>query len=153
MVTVAKTSVNASCTQKPRLRWQGPLEVTSIPPDAPSVLFVRLLGDPDTVKPVAVHWTRVKRFAGKEFSRTPQLTKSAQHDFGKFKIEEFTGWRVGPDGTVQLLVSWHGFESCDNTWEDIHQLIEDAPYRVRNFLAENANGHPPLQQVYDEAYE
>ena len=153
MVTVAKTSVNASCKTKPRLRWQGPLEVTSVPEGAPSVLFVRLLGDPPSVKPVAVHWTRLKRFAGKEFARTPQLIKSAQHDFGKFKIDEFVGWRVGPAGAVQLLVSWHGFEAHDNSWEDIDQLIEDAPYRVRNFLAENAEGHPPLQQVYDDECE
>ena len=89
MVTVVKTSVNVSCKTKPRLRWQGPLEVTSVPEGAPSVLFVRLLGDPPSVKPVAVHWTRLKRFAGKEFVRTPQLIKSAQHDFGKFKIDEF----------------------------------------------------------------
>ena len=41
----------------------------------------------------------------------------------------------------------------DDTWEDIAQLIEDAPYRVRNYLAENATGHPPLQKVYDAAYE
>ena len=153
MVTVAKTSVNASCTSKPRLRWQGPLEVTSVPAGAPSVLFVRLLGDPDTVKPVAVHWTRVKRFAGKDYTRTPQLLKSAQHDFAKFKIEKFVAWRVGPAGEVQLLVSWHGFQDHDDSWEDISRLIEDAPYRVRNYLAENAEGHPPLQQVYDNEYE
>ena len=129
------------------------MEVTSIPPGEPSVLYVRLLGDPDSVKPVGVHWTRCKRFAGKEFARTPQLVKSAQHDFAKFKIESLEGWRVGPAGTVQLLVSWHGFEEHDNSWEDIAQLIEDAPYRVRNYLAENATGHPPLQQVYDDSYE
>ena len=91
MVTVAKTSVNAKCTEKPRLRWQGPFEVTSTPPGEPSVLHVRLLGDPDTVKPVGVHWTRCKRFAVKEFTRTPQLIKSAQHDFAKFKIQSFEG--------------------------------------------------------------
>ena len=60
---------------------------------------------------------------------------------------------MGPEDTVQLLVSWHGFEAHDNSWEDISQLIEDAPYRVRNFLAENAEGHPPLQQVYDDECE
>ena len=60
---------------------------------------------------------------------------------------------MGPAGEVQLLVSWHGFEDHDNSWEDISQLIEDAPYRVRNYLAENAAGHPPLQQVYDAEYE
>ena len=56
-------------------------------------------------------------------------------------------------GTVQLLVSWHGFEECDNSWEDIANLIEDDVYRVRNYLAANAEGHPPLQEVYDAEYE
>ena len=116
-------------------------------------MYVRLLGDPDTVEPKAVHWTRVRRFAGKEYTATPALIKSAQHDFAKFKIEDFVAWRVGPKGEVQLLVSWFGFEDHDNSWEDISQLIEDAPYRVRNYLADNAEGHPPLQAVYDAEYE
>ena len=47
---------------------------------------------------------------------------------------------------MQLLVKWHGFEDDESTWEDIAQLIEDAKYRVRNYLAENAAGHPPLQE-------
>ena len=62
-------------------------------------------------------------------------------------------WRVGTKVQVQLLVAWHGFEDGDNTWEDIGRLLEDAPYRVRNYLAENAAGHPPLQKVYDEEFE
>ena len=54
---------------------------------------------------------------------------------------------------MELLVAWYGFEECDSTWEDIGRMIEDAPYRVRNYLAENADSHPPLQKVYDEEYE
>ena len=54
---------------------------------------------------------------------------------------------------MQLLVSWYGFEEDDNTWEDIGQVIEDNPYRVRNFLRQNAAGHPPLQKIYDEQYD
>ena len=54
---------------------------------------------------------------------------------------------------MQLLVSWFGFEDHDNSWEDISQLIEDAPYRVHNYLADNDEGHPLLQSVYDEEYE
>ena len=71
------------------------------------------------------------------------MIKSDQHDFAKFKIEDFVAWRVGPQGEVQLLVSWFGFEDHDNSWKDISQLIEDAPYRVRNYLTDNAEGHPP----------
>ena len=54
---------------------------------------------------------------------------------------------------MQLLVAWYGFEDGDNMWEDIGRLLEDAPYRVRNYLAENAAGHPPLQKVYDDEFE
>ena len=152
MVTSADTSINPVNKDKPRCRWQGPLEVVSVEPDAPSILHLRLLGDPDTVKPKAVHWSRCKRFAGKDFFATPQIIKSAQHDLARFRIREFVARRVGPQGSVQLLVAWHGFETVDNSWEDIDQLIEDARYRVRNYLAENASGHPPLQQVYDAEY-
>ena len=60
---------------------------------------------------------------------------------------------MGPAGQVQLLVAWYGFEDTDNTWENVDTLLEDAPYRVRNYLAENASGHPPLQKVYDEEFE
>ena len=153
MITVARTSVNAKNTDKPRMRWQGPLQVVSVSEGEPSVLYLRLLGDPETSEPKPVHWTRCRRFAGKDFTVTPELIKSAQHDMGKFKIKNFVAWRVGPEGVVQLRTAWHGFESHDDTWENIHSLIEDAPYRVRNYLAENAEGHPPLQEVYDSEYE
>ena len=93
------------------------------------------------------------RFAGKDFFASPRMVKSAQHDTGKFKIADFVAWRVGPAGTVQFLVSWYGFEDGDDTWEDVATLLEDAPYRVRNYLAENAAGHPPLQKVYDDEFE
>ena len=153
MVTGSGTSVNPVCTAKPRTRWQGPFEIVSVEANQPSILHVRLLGDPSTVAAKPVHWTRCKRFAGKEFHASPQMIKSAQHDLAKFKIQDFVAWRVGPEGEVQLLVSWYGFEDNDNTWENITQLLEDAPYRVRNYLAENAVGHPPLQKVYDTEFE
>ena len=113
---------------------------------------MRLLVDPDTIEFKAGHWTRCRRFAGKEHTVTPALIKSAHHDFTKFKIEDFVGAQTGK-GEMQLLASWFGFEDHDNSWEDISQLIEDAPYRVRNYLADNAEGHPPLQAVYDAEYE
>ena len=97
----------------------------------------------------STNWTRARRFAGKEFTAPPHLIRSAQHDLAKFKIRDFLGWRVGDNGSLELLVAWFGFEDARSTWEPISQLIEDAKYKVRNYLAENATGHPPLQAVYD----
>ena len=81
------------------------------------------------------------------------MVRSAQHDLALFKIREIQGWRVGDDDTVELLVGWWGFEDARSTWEPITRMVDDAPYRVRNFLADNAEAHPPLQKVYDELYE
>ena len=151
MVACRDTSLNPVEKRKPAVKWQGPCEVVAVP--TVSELHVCVLGDPPHIKPKPVHWTRVRLFAGKDFTRTPAIIKSAQHDVDKFKIEELCGWRVGPEGQVQLLVSWYGFESYDNTWEDITQVIDDNPYRVRNFLRQNAAGHPPLMKVYKELYD
>ena len=60
---------------------------------------------------------------------------------------------MGDDGKAELLVAWFGFEDDRSTWEPISQMIEDAVYKVRNYLTENAVGHPPLQAVYDAEYE
>ena len=58
------------------------------------------MGDPDTIETKAVHWSRCRRFAGKDFTLTPAQIKSVQHDFGKFKIRDFVDWRVEPEGNV-----------------------------------------------------
>ena len=105
MITVADTSVNPVCVDKPRLRWQGPCEIVDVPEGSPSNLFVRLLGDPDTVPPKPVHWTRARRFAGKEFTASPRLIRTAQHDLGKFRLRDFLAWRVGEDDKIELLAA------------------------------------------------
>ena len=68
-----------------------------------------------------------------------------------------SNWEAGSHQQVPhlspVLGVWHGFEDERSTWEDIDQLAEDAPYRVRNYLAAHADGHPPLQKVYDDLYE
>ena len=78
MVTVVDTSTNPVNLHKPKMRWQGPFTVVATEVNDPSVLHLRLLGYPDTVKPKAVHWTRCHRFTGKDFHVTPALMKSVQ---------------------------------------------------------------------------
>ena len=50
----------------------------------------------------------LKRFAGPEFHRTPELVKAAQHDRQRFYVERFEDWREMDDDTVELLVHWRG---------------------------------------------
>ena len=73
------------------------------------------MGDPvDAVKPV--HWTMMKRFAGPDFHRTPDLVASAQHDRHKFYVDGFADWRQLDTGDIELLVDWRGGAQ---TWEPV----------------------------------
>ena len=110
------------------------------------VYFVRMLGDPDDVRPVPVHWKRLRRFAGKEFLAPASLIRSAQHDRQVYHVAELLGWRVGEDG-VEVKVKWRGFELQDATWEPLQQLREDVPQLVRQFLREHAHESPVLESA------
>ena len=79
--------------------------IVDIPEGEPSNLYVRLLGDHDTVTPKPVHWTRARRFAGKEFTASPRLIRTAQHDLGKFRLRDFLAWRVGEGSKIELLAA------------------------------------------------
>ena len=85
------------------MRWQGPCQVVAIP--TPTELHVRMVGYDESVETKEVHWSRCRRFTGKDFLLTPAIIQSAQHDFGKFRIREFQGWRVGDTGEVEILVA------------------------------------------------
>ena len=63
--------------------------IVDIPEGEPSNLYVRLLGNPDTVAPKPVHWTRDRRFVDKEFTASPRLIRLTQHDLGKFRLRDF----------------------------------------------------------------
>ena len=75
MVTVADTSLQPSNTDKTKMRWQGPCQVVAIP--TPTELHVRMVGYDDSVEPKEVHWSRCRRFAGKDFLLTPAIIQSA----------------------------------------------------------------------------
>ena len=128
MMAAQGNAANITKKGKPVVNWQGPYEV--VRPVSTSEFDVRLLGDPiDKVKPV--HWTMMKRFAGPDFHRTPDLVTSAQHDRHKFYVDGFADWKQLDDGEVELLVDWRGGAQ---TWEPVSQLHEDVPEKVMAYL-------------------
>ena len=115
-------------------QWQGPYEIVN--PLSTTAYKVRLLGRPDKkVKPV--HWSRMKRFADATFPVNERLTRTAVNDCQKFEVDGFQAWRVDDDGDIQLKVRWHGFQSQDDTWEDVARLYDDVPVLVTNYLSEH----------------
>ena len=124
MMAAQGNAANITKKGKPVVNWQGPYEV--VRPVSTSEFDVRLLGDPvDKVKPV--HWTMMKKFAGADFHRTPDLIASAQHDRHKFYVDGFADWKQVDDGTMELLVDWRGGAQ---TWEPVSQLYEDVPEKT-----------------------
>ena len=89
MIAAQDNAANIKKKAKPMVNWQGPYEVVRAV--SVSEYDVRLLGDPvDRVKPV--HWSMLKRFAGPEFHKTPELVEAAQHDRQRFYVEQFEDW-------------------------------------------------------------
>ena len=146
LVMVAGTGNSANVTRKAKImmKWQGPYQI--VRRISNSQFDVLLLGSPaGTEKPV--HWTRMKRFGGRELGEQANLVAGAQHDQQKFYIEDFEDWRRKGDGDIELLVQWRGLEA---TWEPVRQLYEDVPERVVKFLREHADEDPALKELHAE---
>ena len=62
----------------------------SLAPDQPNILHLRLLDDPDTIKPKTVYWTATLSVILRQgLLYLPRMVKSTHHDLGKFKIRDF----------------------------------------------------------------
>ena len=123
--------------------WQGPYVIVDTPTHSTTEYYVRLVGQPASVKAKLVHWQRLLRFAGRDFKCPAWLSKSANHDIHEYVVDRFLGWRHGDDG-VQLQVLWRGFEQADATWEPISQLLEDVPGLVKRYLRKESRNNPAL---------
>ena len=89
----------------------------------------------------------MKRFAGAGFKVSERLVRTAVNDCQKFEIDEFVGWRLQDDGTVQLKVRWHGFQPQDDTWEALEGLHDDVPALVGKYLRAHAGEDEQLDEA------
>ena len=62
-------------------------------------------------------------------------------------MDEFVGWRIQDDGTVQFKVRWHGFQTQDDTWEDLAGLHNDVPALVDKYLRAEAGKDDRLDEA------
>jgi hypothetical protein len=98
------------------------------------VYTVKMIGTEN--KSIEVHVARMKRFAGKEFTCSPDLVHSAQHDAGSFEVEDILDWKMNDSNEVELMIHWKGWEEADRTWEKAESLHEDIPGTVLKYLRE-----------------
>ncbi|POM78483.1 Hypothetical protein PHPALM_3984 [Phytophthora palmivora] len=59
-----------------------------------------------------------------------------------FKIEHLVTGRVDDPGRWELLVSWLGLQTIENSWEPLSTLLQDVPVKVREYV--NASGSDEL---------
>ena len=53
----------------------------------------------------------------------------------KYQVEKLCDLRyVERDMTYQLLVKWKGFDSVENTWEPLPNLIVEVPVLLKNYI-------------------
>ena len=62
---------------------------------------VRLIGRPDK-PPKAVHWIRMKKFAGARFDINEQLMRTAVNDCQRFDVQDLIACRCNDKGDIEL---------------------------------------------------
>ena len=122
--------------------WQGPYEVTHA--NSEFTYGVRLIG---TEKIEIIHVLRIKRFAGKDFECTVDITHSAQHDAAVFEVEEITDWRVNESSQVLLRVHWRGWDREEDSWETATVLHEHVSTIVENYLRAHEDEHKAISET------
>ena len=111
------------------LRWTGPYRVVQVLSDFVFVLEHLLNGER-----AEVHGTRIILFRNSAFEVTEEVKMHLQHQEGELQnIGEFGGFRTH-QGIPQVKVSWQGFESDEDSWEDIKQIKEDVPVLFGRYL-------------------
>ena len=110
--------------------WQGPYEVVG--GDGPTSYSVRLLGDTEVSQ---VHWRKLRRLAGPEFTPDEEVIASALHDRQRFKVQQFDDWIVD-EGEAELLVRWKNHSEEERTWEPLLQLLQDVPEMVKKYVTQ-----------------
>ena len=144
MVTCRDTSLKPIKKRKTTVKWQGPCEIVTVP--TVSELYVRLLGDPPSIKQddQLDTSTFVRRQGFYDHANYRKVGSTWPGEIQNQRTMRLTYWtkRRG-------FCCWYGFEDCDNTGGEIMtQAIEDNPYRVWNFLHQNVAGHPPPEKIY-----
>ena len=61
-----------------------------------------------------------------EACASSDLSSSEASDMERYKVHSIIGFRLkGENNHREYLVCWKGYDSCDDTWEPAHSLMED----------------------------
>jgi len=97
-----------------------------------------MLMNPGSRRVKVVHVVRIRRFAngvlGTEVDRKV-IEEAARRDYPDNVVKRLVAHEVVPgSGVLRIRVRWLGFGSAHDTWEPVHQLAEDVPELVEEYL-------------------
>ena len=106
------------------VRWRGPARVIDFV--GPLVAKVEDLVTGETSE---VHCSHLKRYADRDLVVSKQLVSFAAHSCAGFVVRALLDHRLTP--VAEVLVSWEGYTSEDDTWEPLAVILADTPSTVR----------------------
>ena len=121
------------------MTWTGPHHVVGV--ISPFVYITEPWGASEDARRKEVHVVRMRRFSngllGTDIDMA-RLKEQAAQDYPQDFIKKIVGHKVDKKTGVFLLrVNWVGYTSDFDTDEPIHNLVEDDPHRVEEYLREH----------------
>ncbi|KAE9127003.1 hypothetical protein PF007_g5779 [Phytophthora fragariae] len=126
-------------TNKLLARWVGPFEVVET---APHSFTIRHLL---TNKRYIVHGSRLKFYADSSLDVNEEMLAHVGNQGMVLGVQDITSHRR-ENGVWQLMVSWEGLQSEEDSWETLVSLNKDVPVRVEQYVQDS--GDAALQRAH-----
>ena len=129
---VLRSRVDEKRQNKLLVTWVGPYQVTRA--DSHSFRVQHLI----TKEEQDVHASRLKFYADKDFEVTEEILEHIAAQGIILAVEEIKNhrWNAEMDD-FELLVSWKGLKSVEDSWEPFKQLKKDIPILLQRYVSKH----------------
>ncbi|KAE9026601.1 hypothetical protein PR002_g10883 [Phytophthora rubi] len=115
--------------------WVGPFKVIATLPHSFEIEHLV------TGRKYEVHASRLKFYADSDLNTTTELLELVFSQGMRLGVDKFADYRFNQDfDRWELLVSWQGLQSIEDSWELLTYLLQDIPKKLRDYI----------NSIYDE---
>jgi hypothetical protein len=132
---------------KLEVRWIGPFQIIAVKSD-----YIFTIKNLISEKTSDCHCSRLRFYCDSDLNVTEEILKQFAHDGNAFEIEDVLDARFNPRTKVwEVLVKWTGFESIEDSWEPVLQLLKDCPVFIKRRLRGREFCPPDLARLLDDS--
>lgn len=117
--------------RKPALRWKEPYRVSDCRSE-----YIFQIEDLLSGKKSLAHGRRLKFFRNQDFDVSEEVLDHLAYQENELLVIEQIEDIRRRGGEIELLVTWKGFGPEESDWVALHQLREDVPVLVEEFIAD-----------------